>query len=88
MLDPAKRAVLLFINECFGSCHGPGVHFGLLPRYEGAGMERMEFTVGPVEVKEILPWRELYRSVRPEDASYACLIGRPSNFPMAGRILL
>ncbi len=36
-------------------------HFGLLPRYDGAGPGAMEFTVRPVEVKEILPWRELYR---------------------------
>ena len=36
-------------------------HFGPLPRYDGAGLGAMEFTVRPIEVKEILPWRELYR---------------------------
>jgi RimJ/RimL family protein N-acetyltransferase len=36
-------------------------HFGLPPRYDGAGRAAMELTVRPVEVKEILPWRELYR---------------------------
>jgi GNAT superfamily N-acetyltransferase len=30
-------------------------------RYDGAGLNAMEFTVRPVEVREILPLRELYR---------------------------
>jgi GNAT superfamily N-acetyltransferase len=41
------------------------VTVGCLPcaasRYHGAGQTTMEFTVKPVEVREILPWRELYR---------------------------
>jgi GNAT superfamily N-acetyltransferase len=36
-------------------------YFGLPARYDGAGFDAMEFSVRPVEVKEILPWRELYR---------------------------
>jgi len=34
---------------------------GLRSRYDGAGLEAMEFTVRPVGEKEILRWRELYR---------------------------
>jgi hypothetical protein len=34
---------------------------GLPSRYDDAGLSAMGFKVRPVEVKEILPWRELYR---------------------------
>jgi len=36
-------------------------YFGLRSSYDGAGLEAMEFMVSPVDVREILPSRELYR---------------------------